>query len=235
MEDQSAALDSPGRRAAAYWFTDGFPEIVLGGMLLVAAVAGIVWNLYAPLSPRPRAYMAFVLVTAVFLVYYGKERRILGWLKARVTWPRTGYVQPPEEAEPSRRNELITLSLSTARPEKENITFFRQRMVMTVWWFFYVFLQPGSPTGRWLLPVMMPLLAVVLYVFTRQLEHRYTWWSVLILALTGLPFLWWRLPSYLQPLAGLVLLGVWVLAQGLFTLSAYLHAHPLPPAAEGVA
>jgi hypothetical protein len=235
MENESVTLKSPGRRAAAYWFVDGFPEIVLGGMLLFAAMAGIIWNIYAPIAPKPRAYVGFVVVTAVFLTYYGKERRILGWLKARVTWPRTGYVQPPEEAEPDIRRSLITLSISPARAANENVTFFRQRLVMSIWWFWYFFLQPGPPRGRWLLPVMMALLAIVLYVASRNLEHRYTWWSALVLALIGLPFLWWRLPDYLQPLAGLVLLGGWVLAQGLSRLIAYLHAHPLPPAAEGVA
>jgi hypothetical protein len=121
-----------------------------------------------------------------------------------VTWPRTGYVQPPEEAEPGRRNSLITLSLGRARLANENITFFRERMVMSIGWFFYFFLLPGSPQGRWLLPFMMPLLALALHAATRRLDHQYAWWSLLVLALTGVPFFWWRLPGHLQPVAGLV-------------------------------
>jgi ABC-type Fe3+-siderophore transport system permease subunit len=47
--------------------------------------------------------------------------------------------------------------------------------------------------GRWLLPLAMPALAVTLYVanrICRTPDHPYPWWSLLLLAITGLPFFW---------------------------------------------
>jgi hypothetical protein len=236
MEDQSATRNTPGRRAAAYWFADGFPEIVLGVTLILCALAGILWSLYGPL-PHARQLVAFLLVTAGFLLYYFTERPILEFLKSRVTYPRTGYVQPPEEMEPSSRSSLTTLCLSEAPKPKlnENVTFFRWKLVTMLWWFFYVFLFPGSSHSRWMLAFMMPLLALLVFVVSRRLEHRYSWWSTLVLALLGVPFLWLRIPPPLQPLVALLLAGAWILAQGLSTLFGYLHAHPSPRPTEGLA
>jgi hypothetical protein len=226
--------DSPGRRAAAYWFVDGFPEIVMGAILLICGLAGMVCDLYAPVSGRNRQLFSFLIVTAAFVGYYFRERSILYWLKARITYPRTGYVQPPEEVEAVCRRSLNTLSLLAGAPANENVTFFRARMGMLIYWFFFAFLQPDGPRGRMLLPFLMATLALALFVASRGLEHRYRWWSVLVLALLGLPFLWLRIPPILGPMVGLQLTGGWVLAQGVSKLIAYLHANPLPRATNGV-
>jgi hypothetical protein len=90
--------------------------------------------------------LGFVVVIAVFLIHFGTERRILAWLRARVTWPRTGYVQPPEEAEPvTAAHSSLYRSARRGRPMKT---------------------LPSSARGWW----------------------RTVWWSMLLLALTGLPF-----------------------------------------------
>jgi hypothetical protein len=226
--------NSPGRRAAAYWFVDGFPEIVLGAMLIVCGAAGTVCDLFAPLAERDRELVSFLIVTAGFLVYYLKERSILGWLKARITYPRTGYVQPPKEVEGGCRLRLITLSLRANRPANENLSFFRERIVMTIFWFFFAFLQPSEPRGRLLLPLLMATLALALFVVSRRLAHRYRWRSTLVLALLGVPFLWLRIPPVIEPVVGLSLVGAWVLAQGISTLITYLHGNSVPLATGGM-
>jgi len=234
MEDQSTARNSPGHRAAAYWFADGFPEIVLGTTVILSAGVGILWSLYAPHLDSGEL-LVFMLVTGVFALHYFMERPLLDFLKSRVTYPRTGYVQPPEEMEPGSRSTLITLSLSPKPQPSENVTFFRWKQVTMLWWFFYVFLMPGHPHSPWILPVMMPMIALLLFVVSRRLEHRYSWWSTLVLALMGLPFVWLRVERTVQPLVALLLAGGWILAQGLSMLVGYLHAHPAPRPTEGVA
>jgi hypothetical protein len=237
MKDQFSMQESPGRRAAAYWFVDGFPEIVLGVALILSAVAGILWDLYGPGRADRRGFAGFLIVSAGFALYYYKERSILDFLKSRVTYPRTGFVQPPEEVEGRVCRPLIVLSVQPAPARSENVTFFRQRVVMLLWWFFYPFLINGNLSeafGRWLLPCMMPLLAILLFVVNRNSERRYSGWWLLVLAISGLPFLAWHGPSLVVPLAALLLAGVWMLAKGVYTLAGYLDAHPLPPTTAGV-
>ena len=215
--------DSPGRRAAAYWFEDGFPDLVFGASLGLTAVAALLWYAYAPARGR-LAY--FAVVAAGFLLYVWKERRILEFLKSRFTYPRTGYAQPPVEVEEGRRNALTTLSLNPPPSAGENVTFFRQRTVMIVFFFAYLI---WNPQGRWQVPVMMLALAIALYVMNRKSEHPYAWWSVVILALLGALFLLANIPVPFAPLLALLLTGAWLTAQGVATLAGYLHANPQTP------
>ena len=97
--------ESPGRRAASYWFIDGLPDIVLGLTLFVFGATGFLWRIYAP---HPWAYDLCLMFTG-FLLFFWKGRGIVDFLKSRVTYPRTGYAQPPAESE--RPDTLTILSL----------------------------------------------------------------------------------------------------------------------------
>jgi hypothetical protein len=215
--------DSPGRRAAAYWFADGFPDIVLGGNLGLSAAAAVLWYIYSPPLAR-NGYV--VIVLGGFLLYLWKERRILELLKSRFTYPRTGYAQPPQEVDKDCGNRLTMLSLGPKRPEKQNVTLFRRRTVMTVFWFFYVL---WNPSGRWQAPIMMLALAIALYLVNHNSEHPYSWRSVLLLALLGSVVLLPGIPVHLTPLISLLLTGLWFATQGLATLVTYLHHNPRTP------
>lgn len=231
MKDNSATQHaSYGRRAASYWFCDGLPEILFGTALVIMAALAFLWRIYAP---KPWIWFDWVIVAAGFILYYLVERRVLDFLKSRVTYPRTGYVQPPEEV-PRRVQTLTTLSLRPDPPAKENVTSFQWRTVMLVFWFSYPFMLKSNPLGRWAVPVVVPALAVALYAVNRGSEHPYRWWSALILALAGLVFLWVDAPAPLQRPLPLLLAGGWLLAQGACTLVHYLRTNPDPRVAEGV-
>jgi hypothetical protein len=221
---------SYGRRAASYWFADGFPEIVFGLALVIMAAMMFLWRLYLP---KPWIRFDWMIVAAGFILYYVMERRVLDFLKSHVTYPRTGYVQPPEEV-PRRVQTLTTLSLRPDPPAKENVTSFQWRTVMLVFWFCYPIILNGNPLGRWAVPVLMPALAITLFAVNRRSEHPYRWWSALILALAGLVFVWVDVPAPLQRALPLLLAGGWLLAQGACTLVHYLRANPYPRAPEGV-
>ena len=221
---------SYGRRAASYWFADGLPEMLFGLALVIMAALMFLWHLYVP---KRWIRLDLLIVVAGFTFYYLMERKILDFLKSQVTYPRTGYAQPPEEV---RRcvQTLTTLSLRPGPPAKENVTSFQWRTVMLVFWFSYPFMLNGNPLGRWAVPVLMPALAVTLYAVNRRSEHPYRWWSTLILALAGLVFVWVDVPAPLQRALPLLLAGGWLLAQGGCTLAHYLRTNPYPRAAEGV-
>ena len=97
-----------------------------------------------------------------------------------------------------------------------------------------LFMTSGSPPARWLVPLVMPALAVTLYAVNRRSERPYPWWSALILALTGLVFVWVDAPVSLQRPLPFLLAGAWLVTQGLCRLVSYLRMHPYPRTAEGV-
>ena len=221
---------SYGRRAASYWFADGLPEMLFGLVLVIMAALMFLWHLYVP---KRWIRLDLLIVVAGFTFYYLMERKILDFLKSQVTYPRTGYAQPPEEV-PRRVQTLTTLSLRPDPPAKENVTSFQWRTVMLVFWFCYPFILNGNPLGRWAVPVLMPALAITLFAVNRRSERPYRWWSALILALAGLAFIWVDVPAPLQRPLPLLLAGGWLLAQGAGTMVHYLRANPYPRTAEGV-
>jgi hypothetical protein len=180
------------------------------------------WCIYLP-GPRLGHYLAMGMV---FTLYALVGRHIIDVLKSRVTYPRTGYVQPPEEAE---RLTLTTLSLQPDPPLKENVTFFERRVAMVV---FFFLLTPFSAAPHWFVPALMATLAAALYVLNRNSEPPCRWWSALILGLMGLVFLWVDVPLLLQPSLPLLLVGLWLVAQGGETLIRYLRENRYPQVPE---
>ena len=99
-------LGDAERRAQRYWTIDGLPELLMGllwilwGAAFLAGEAlprGPVWNIYWTFTP---AVLALSGVAAVWAI-----KR----LKARITFPRTGYV---EWREPSRPQRLLTAAVA---------------------------------------------------------------------------------------------------------------------------
>jgi hypothetical protein len=221
---------SYGRRAAAYWSADGFPQLLFGLMVTAGAVVGILLRLNA--SGR-WARLDMISVLAGIMLYQLLERPILDFLKSRITYPRTGYVQPPEDEQEMRHAARLTLlTLRTARPAPENVTSFRQRTLYPILVVFVFFLWNSPPLGRWLTPFTIVLLAVSFYVLNRRAERPYRWWSAALLALAGLAFLLLDVPAALYRVVPMLLVGLWLLAEGGGTLVHYLHGNPRPPAAE---
>jgi hypothetical protein len=232
MKDTSATpLASPGRRAASYWFVDGLPDILAGTTLLVFGVLGLWWGIHLSTSATQPD---FFLIAGGLLLLYWKEREILDFLKSRLTYPRTGYVQPPQDlSEAGLPNTLTVLALKPWPPSDENVTRFKTRTVMVVFWWCFIFLN-RAPWNRWYTPVAMPVLAAALYLWNRRSEHPYRWWSALILALTGPALIWVDVPTRLQPLLMPLLAGGWLMAEGACTLVGYLRKNPYPLATESV-
>jgi hypothetical protein len=83
-------LHDAERRAARYWNVDGLPELVMGTLWMVwggsfllgqTLPRGPGWNLFWMLTPALLAFSGFAAVWAI------------KGLKARITFPRAGYVE----------------------------------------------------------------------------------------------------------------------------------------------
>ncbi len=104
-------LDRAGRRGLQYWYDDGLTEMAVG--CLFAAI-GLLFLVEA-LAPRASLPVNFSAIGIVVLV--GGGMWIINWavkrLKARITYPRTGFVQyrrPPR----TRQRRLLVMLLGAA-------------------------------------------------------------------------------------------------------------------------
>lgn len=98
------------RRPAKYWNADGLPEVMIGLLWIVWASAwllgeslprGTAWNIYWMFTP------ALLALSGVASVWATKQ------LKARITFPRAGYVEWKEPSRARRAAAGIT-AIATA-------------------------------------------------------------------------------------------------------------------------
>jgi hypothetical protein len=100
------------RRAWNYWFDDGVPTLVGGFGCFVFGLSFI--------FDRPPLFR--LLLAAPYYVILLRNRSIIEWLKARLTYPRTGYVTPPyssqDELPPLLDLMAVSLHADSARLAK---------------------------------------------------------------------------------------------------------------------
>jgi hypothetical protein len=94
--EEMTELQSPvlraERRSWTYWFDDGLPNLVAGVacMLIGFALLGA--------QARPRNPLVIALAALAFVLYgvvFFRMKQVIEWLKARITYPRTGYTATP--------------------------------------------------------------------------------------------------------------------------------------------
>ncbi len=92
-----------GQRAAAYWFSDGLPELLFGFALAACGAVGLAWIVYLP-NELMRVAFGLTLLGLIALSIW--DRKVLDALKARLTYPRTGYAQPPADGPAESSGQL---------------------------------------------------------------------------------------------------------------------------------
>ncbi len=94
------------RRPRQYWYADGLPEIAIGILFLVA---GLIFSGQAAV-PEHSPWKALSGLALPILIVGGVwlTRWLVGAAKARLTYPRTGYVAYPR---PSRLRRVLSLAL----------------------------------------------------------------------------------------------------------------------------
>ena len=98
-------LERVGRRGLQYWYDDGLTEMAAGSIF---AVLGLLFLVEA-LAPRGSLPTNFSAIGVVVLVAGGMW--VINWavkrLKARITYPRTGFVQYRRPPRSSQRRLLV--------------------------------------------------------------------------------------------------------------------------------
>jgi hypothetical protein len=216
--------DTPSRRAAAYWFIDGLPEIV-AGIGFVALGGGLLWfHQIQPHSWSVRvAFVALGIMSLMIVFVY--DRSIGLFLKSRVTFPRTGYVRPPSDWEQvSQRETFISLGLGgDRRPPDQNVTHFRSSTVRVVICGQVLAGLVAKPIG---LPIAMSAVAILVYALHRNSERPYHWASVLPLPAAGLGAMCLHMGQDDNSWTAVLIGGVWLSAQGAWRLLGYMRRHP---------
>jgi len=222
--------EAPGRRAAAYWFTDGLPEIVAGAGL-VALGGGAVW--FDQIEPHswPVRVTFMVLSLVSLMVVFCLNRSISLFLKSHVTFPRTGYVRPPSEWEEVAKNEtLLTLGLDGGtRPPDQNVTRFRTSTICVM---ILAQIFAGAIPSPFGLPIAMSGAAILLYVLHRNSERPYHWASVLLLPAAGVGAMLLRMSQDENYWTAVFIGGAWLAVQGVWRLLGYVRRNPKGGAVE---
>ena len=86
-------VDTAIRRTQAYWYVDGLAEITVGLLFVVISLYFLAQARIKTLSINP-ILTNFSLLVAILLVLW-VLRQALQAIKARLTYPRTGYVAAP--------------------------------------------------------------------------------------------------------------------------------------------
>lgn len=84
-------LDKTMKRTQQYWFIDGLTEIAVGILFLLIGVLFLVEALSPPESPL--AHISALGLPVLVIIGWLVARRLVAVAKARLTYPRTGYVR----------------------------------------------------------------------------------------------------------------------------------------------
>lgn len=86
----SLNVDDIMRKTKSYWYEDGLAEILAG--LFFTVISLLLLADWASPPDSPLGWIWTPGFMAVTLVWIAGGRRVIGWLKERITYPRTGYV-----------------------------------------------------------------------------------------------------------------------------------------------
>lgn len=137
MVPAASPISEAERRARRYWFVDGLPQI-LGGLAQLI-FAGVLWFWMSPGWSIVDVAIGFVLLL-FSLSLTRADRTILGWIKSRITYPRTGYAavppSPPSEYDPGFLPPTHLMQLHLNTPNQETASDLRrERLSWIRYWF----------------------------------------------------------------------------------------------------
>lgn len=103
---------------------------------------------------------------------------------------------------------------------------------VTVWLFWVALTFVHFWDSRWMVPLLMTIVAVLVYAANRRVARPYAWWGVLPIAVAGLACAWVDVPVKSREFLPILIGGAWLLSRGTWTLARYLRAHPRCAAVE---
>jgi uncharacterized membrane protein len=218
-------------RSWHYWFADGLPQLLIG-------VSALLFGFYFLSTGAPSASTAAsILALVAFLIYLlliVRAAQILEWLKARITYPRTGYAASPYFA--ARDSSACSPGLNLTPVQDSNApaiaeikrarearsirlsrTYFLLALVSLAIWFVHI---------PWICALTGLVMGLILWIGTRADK------SVPPLVILGFPVVGFcvdTLQSDPHARVGYFILGVGFLflVEGLISLLLYLCRNPV--------
>ncbi len=207
-------IDTIIRRTQGYWYVDGLNEIAVGLLLMIMSVYFLLQSRITGTSAG--SVLANIALFAAVLVLFWFSRRAVQAVKARMTYPRSGFVAyPAGQAGPRRLRYIFAAAIG---------------LVCVL----LVALVPNSQNIHTWIPLLIGLISglVVLY-----LSYRFRLLRLSLLAgalvLTGIVISLFNPSQGLAELLTSFIDGIWFVISGGITLFRYLHG-TVPPAGESI-
>ncbi len=99
-------INQAKRRAYQYWYSDGLAEIISGSIFVLVSLLIYLQMVISVQSLLGKLVLALYVIGTLLGALWG--RRVIHYLKERITYPRTGYVDY-KKSSPTRR--YITLGI----------------------------------------------------------------------------------------------------------------------------
>jgi hypothetical protein len=224
MTSISSPTLEASQRAWRYWFADGFTNLLVGtGILLMS------YCLLDPPRWPPKLLPMFIWALALFLYVSSmiRHRQIVEWLKARMTYPRTGYVQPPQdcpEGIPALSLRGVSRSPEAARlhSSRRNTTYLMLGLTIVAAVAMIAIHQ------RWVWTAAGLIIGLAMAIARRQ--YRMTWIVPVGFPIVGLLTTLYVTSRQKAPAVFLVGWGVLFVLDGGTALTRYLLQNPAPKA-----
>ena len=192
------------QRVKRYWFDDGLVETGLGLVFLI--VAGLIF-LQSSFPEQPAVLRTSAVLVLIFLVAVGLMfRKLLGHLKQRLTYPRTGYIEM-ENAGDTSVGRWIIVGLSALAAV-------------------LILLVDAWPGARIMFAATLLACAGCYLAYSRGVKRFYL--LALLWLTAGLVTGMSRLDDIQSGSLLMVFISGSLLVSGIITLTKYLSANPAP-------
>ncbi|MAU13653.1 MAG: hypothetical protein CL607_27800 [Anaerolineaceae bacterium] len=102
-------IDSIMQETRRYWYEDGFAEIAIGALFGLLSIVLIAQDVF---RDRPEWLVTSIIGVTIITAFGGfVVRWIINNLKARVTYPRTGYVEYDDKPDPRAKRIALAMPL----------------------------------------------------------------------------------------------------------------------------
>lgn len=215
------------RRAKDYRNIDGLPMLLGGLAHLLALSIGLFINYVNELA-------GFLLLAFTMVVWWfigSHEEDIIEWLKERITYPRTGYVEEPSSNYP--KAEFIKANEPELRPQKKasdrNATV--DALVLLIFCvllglFVAFWVATGFAGLRWVGPGFLVVVGILSSINKKERKFAWFYFAGFLLsasAVVTLPF------GQKHPIFSVWFsIALLVTLRGFFIFLRYLYRNPLP-------
>jgi len=231
MSSSPSPVLSAEKRAWQYWFDDGVPTLVAGiGCLLGALFFAYDRSQNSTLLSVAIGFGAMLLYSCILIF----QRQMIDWLKSKITYPRTGYTQPPYlDEQVSQPLDFMTAVQKAAEGESaaEMVRlreFRKQRVLLTCAAVGAAAIAMMYIQNRWICALAGVVMGLAFWVWGRGV-YRLSW-----IVIGGFPFMGFMLGMVFgERVHGsdrvtyfLFAAGVLLVLDGGLTLLRYLRANP---------